>query len=230
MRRALFFKALALAIGCLLSPIGSWLFAQPQTERLLQEISRARLESTVTALASAGGLASRVTFTAGNDSAAIWIRQRLEELPLDSVWADTFHASAAYPSYRARPLVNLLALLRGDREPDAVVVLGAHYDCSGSHESGWATNWQSLVAPGADDNATGVAIILEVARVLSEAGFRPAIGEDETPWAELLHTCETLGGVEWYVIEYESDKYPALEAIDICLRNLRTIMTASAQV
>jgi sugar phosphate isomerase/epimerase len=58
------------------------------------------------------------------------------------------------------------------------------------------------------------------------AGFRPAIGEDQTPWPELLRTCESVGGAEWYVIEYESDKYPPMEAIDICLRNLRRIMAA----
>lgn len=56
------------------------------------------------------------------------------------------------------------------------------------------------------------------------AGFRPAIGEDETPWPDLLEACETVGGVEWYVIEYESDKYPAMEAVDICLQNLKTII------
>lgn len=54
-------------------------------------------------------------------------------------------------------------------------------------------------------------------------GFKPAIGEDETPWAELLSVCETVGGVEWYVIEYESDKYPPMEAVDICLRGLKGI-------
>jgi len=56
------------------------------------------------------------------------------------------------------------------------------------------------------------------------AGFRPAIGEDETPWPELLRTCETRGGVQWYVVEYESDKYPPMQAIEICWRNLRQIM------
>jgi len=56
------------------------------------------------------------------------------------------------------------------------------------------------------------------------AGFRPAIGEDETPWDELLETCETTGGTEWYIIEYESDKYPPMEAIDICLKGLKAIM------
>ncbi|MGQ9729685.1 MAG: sugar phosphate isomerase/epimerase family protein [Candidatus Zipacnadales bacterium] len=53
------------------------------------------------------------------------------------------------------------------------------------------------------------------------AGFRPAIGEDETPWQELLQTCETIGGTEWYIVEYESDKYPPLEAIEICLKALK---------
>jgi len=56
------------------------------------------------------------------------------------------------------------------------------------------------------------------------AGFGPAIGEDETPWAELLEACETVGGTEWYIVEYESDKYPPMEAVDICLRNLRNMM------
>ena len=56
------------------------------------------------------------------------------------------------------------------------------------------------------------------------AGFKPIIGEDETPWPELLQTCESVGGVEWYVIEYESDKYPPMEAVDLCLQGLRRIM------
>lgn len=56
-------------------------------------------------------------------------------------------------------------------------------------------------------------------------GFKPAIGEDETPWTELLETCESVGGVEWYVIEYESDRYPPMEAIDRCLAGLRQIIS-----
>ena len=52
-------------------------------------------------------------------------------------------------------------------------------------------------------------------------GFRPCIGEDETPWEELLTLCETSGGTKWYIVEYESDKYPPMEAIDLCLQALR---------
>ncbi|KAK6819653.1 hypothetical protein PG995_011051 [Apiospora arundinis] len=47
-----------------------------------------------------------------------------------------------------------------------VVVVSAHYDSIGSTTSGRA--------PGADDNASGVVVILEALRVLAEAKFKPA--------------------------------------------------------
>jgi len=55
------------------------------------------------------------------------------------------------------------------------------------------------------------------------AGFRPLIGEDETDWAALFEACETVGGTEWYIIEYESDAYPPLEAVDRCLQAMRAL-------
>lgn len=48
---------------------------------------------------------------------------------------------------------NVVATLPGATEPDAQYILGAHYD--------------SLQTPGASDDATGVAALLEAARVLS---------------------------------------------------------------
>ena len=54
-------------------------------------------------------------------------------------------------------------------------------------------------------------------------GFRPAIGDDDTPWEEVFHLCETTGGTEWYIVEYESDAYPPLEAVRRCLEGLRAL-------
>ncbi len=54
-----------------------------------------------------------------------------------------------------------------------------------------------------------------------EAATRPAIGEDEIPWADFFDACESAGGVEWYIVEYESDAYPPLEAVRRCLQALR---------
>ncbi|NUP98938.1 MAG: sugar phosphate isomerase/epimerase [Armatimonadetes bacterium] len=52
-------------------------------------------------------------------------------------------------------------------------------------------------------------------------GFKPLIGDDEIPWAEVFGCCETVGGTKWYIVEYESDLHPPLEAVDKCLQNLR---------
>jgi sugar phosphate isomerase/epimerase len=57
----------------------------------------------------------------------------------------------------------------------------------------------------------------------AHAGFQPIIGADETPWDEVFRACETVGGTQWYIVEYESDAYPPLEAVDRCLQALRAM-------
>ena len=54
-------------------------------------------------------------------------------------------------------------------------------------------------------------------------GFRPVIGDDDTPWDRVFELCETTGGTEWYIVEYESDAYPPLEAVALCLKNLKAM-------
>ncbi|MCL5746258.1 MAG: M28 family metallopeptidase [Acidobacteria bacterium] len=57
--------------------------------------------------------------------------------------------------------VNVVAKLKGKRYPDQMYILGAHYD--------------SAATPGADDNASGVAGLLEAARVLAGHQFEYTI-------------------------------------------------------
>lgn len=47
-----------------------------------------------------------------------------------------------------------------------------------------------------------------------------AIGEDELPWSEILEWCETQGGTDWYIVEYEADRYAGLDGIYQCLLGL----------
>lgn len=54
-------------------------------------------------------------------------------------------------------------------------------------------------------------------------GFKPLIGDDDVPWADVFSICESTGGTKWYIVEYESDKYPPLEAVERCLKNLRAM-------
>jgi hypothetical protein len=59
-------------------------------------------------------------------------------------------------------LVNLLATRRGTRRPWELIELGAHYDSVPG-------------SPGADDNASGVAALLEVARILADVPLQRSV-------------------------------------------------------
>ena len=63
----------------------------------------------------------------------------------------------------------------------------------------------------------------EKAKEDRHAGFRPVIGDDTLPWADIFRLCETVGATEWYIVEYESDAYPPLEAVDRCLKALKAM-------
>lgn len=55
-----------------------------------------------------------------------------------------------------QPVVNLIVERRGSVRPEEIVVVGAHYDSAPG-------------TPGANDNGTGVALLLEMARALEDA-------------------------------------------------------------
>lgn len=56
-----------------------------------------------------------------------------------------------------------------------------------------------------------------------DAAFRPIIGQDDVAWEEFFYACETVGGTQWYIVEYESDAYPPLEAVARCINALRAM-------
>ncbi len=62
---------------------------------------------------------------------------------------------------------NLAARVLGTGAVSGVFLITAHFDATASRTPGWAGNWRTWPAPGADDNATGVAALMEAARVLS---------------------------------------------------------------
>jgi hypothetical protein len=62
---------------------------------------------------------------------------------------------------------DLIARLPGNGTVSGVFLVTAHFDAIGLRTPGWTANWRTWAAPGADDNATGVATVLEAARALS---------------------------------------------------------------
>ncbi|MCK4351387.1 MAG: M20/M25/M40 family metallo-hydrolase, partial [Candidatus Krumholzibacteria bacterium] len=58
------------------------------------------------------------------------------------------------------------ARLGGTGALEGIFLITAHYDAIASRDEGWFDSWRSHPAPGANDNGTGVAALLELARLL----------------------------------------------------------------
>ena len=94
---------------------------------------------------------------------ATWIRDQWQGLAQgrDDVTAELYdHAGFAQSS--------VILTMEGTTLPNEVIVLGGHLDSIASGSSN-----PNFLAPGADDNASGIAVLTEVIRVAMDAGFRP---------------------------------------------------------
>ncbi|MEM9453096.1 MAG: M20/M25/M40 family metallo-hydrolase [Myxococcota bacterium] len=71
---------------------------------------------------------------------------------------------------------NVLAMLPGHEHPEQIVILGAHYDHIGTTTEGRMCRPRNgdEICNGADDNASGTAMVLEIAQSYAAAGYRPA--------------------------------------------------------
>jgi leucyl aminopeptidase len=69
-----------------------------------------------------------------------------------------------HPSW---PQASIVMTIEGSVKSDEIVVLGGHADSISGFWGGGSR------APGADDNASGIATITEVIRILMETGFKP---------------------------------------------------------
>ncbi|MBI4615383.1 MAG: M28 family peptidase [Planctomycetes bacterium] len=121
------------------------------------------------------------------------IREAFRAVGLEPAGADGGFDQAVRMDPGPKEGTNLLGILRAPAPVDEHVVLGAHYDHLGIDlESG-------LPFHGADDNASGVAALLEVARVLSaDAGFRARMRRDIVFAAFDLEE-QGLSGSRYYV-------------------------------
>ncbi len=61
-----------------------------------------------------------------------------------------------------RPIRNIVATIPGTTHPEKKIVLTAHYDSMVGYRK------VDKIAPGAEDNASGVAVLLEIARILQQ--------------------------------------------------------------
>lgn len=144
-----------------------------------------RIANDIRYLAS-DSLGGRLTGSPGNDSAAAYIERRFQELHLqpggdDGGWLQHWTVGSTVATREAgvadRRTENVVGILRG-RGPLAGqdIVIGAHFDHLGSGPFASTATGDSahLIHHGADDNASGTAAVMEIARLLATARDRPA--------------------------------------------------------
>lgn len=132
-----------------------------QGARVRQLLALVKEEPIVAAVAKLSSYRNRYYTSATGVDASKWLQREwakfAENRPDISV-APFKHAAFAQES--------VILTMRGAVEPEKVVVIGGHLDCV----AGSGAN----PAPGADDNASGVAVTQEIIRTLVEGGYRPA--------------------------------------------------------
>jgi hypothetical protein len=126
---------------------------------VLERIDPAKLNDHMVALASFG---SRDVRNPNHAKAVAYLKEQLVAIPGVVVQS---HRAA----YSGVPLENILAIidpLTPTAPSSGWVMICAHYDSISNRSPGW--NPATTTAPGADDNGTGTAALLEYARVLSQ--------------------------------------------------------------
>ncbi len=154
----------------------------PQITAALKDVSAARLRATVQKLVSFG---NRNTLSANDPAlgaagkgvlaARDWIRSEFERYSQEcggclEVRVDTFTKEPAERVPAATEISNVYAVLRGSADAERIYVVSGHYD---SRNSDFLDIQHP--APGANDDASGTAVSLECARVLSKHKFPATI-------------------------------------------------------
>jgi len=179
----------------------------PAVQKLVDGINQNVLEETVVTVAA---FHTRNSFAAATTSTvAPYLRSSLAGLGCQSVRLATFRSGYA---------PNILCELPGTDTSLPMVYVGAHYD-----SRGFNTNSATERAPGADDNGSGTAGVLEILRVITSnrATFRRTIsfalwageeqglvGSDEEAYRLRNLGVQILAYVNLDMIGYPSPSYP----------------------
>ncbi|NOT47775.1 MAG: M20/M25/M40 family metallo-hydrolase [Acidobacteria bacterium] len=154
----------------------------PDIMKMIKEVSAKRIEADIRKLVSFGTrntLSEQDSPTRGVGAARDWIFGEFQKMSADcgnclAVEKQTFLQPANPPPRGRIPeptnLTNVIAVLKGTTDPDRVYVVSGHYDsmCTSPTDA-------KCDAPGANDDASGTAAVMELARVMSKRKFDATI-------------------------------------------------------
>ena len=213
------FSIVFLAAVCVAVPAASAAetVVNPQVKKIVDEVSEDRIRAIIAKLVSFGTrnlMSSQDDPERGIGAARKWIFAQFQSYsPRLQVRYDQWKVKKTGRMFRDVDLYNVVAVLPGKTNPDAMILISGHYDSlnlgtpvnrgQGGANAGGAQgseqasaigerrpqiDWSKLVdlpAPGACDDGSGTAAVMELARVMSQYEFNKTLvfvafaGEEE---------------------------------------------------
>ncbi len=159
-----FALAALLAIIAIGTPAnGVALASVDDSKELLDDVSGANFVGTIGDLEAFN---TRAYYASAGWNSSIYVHERLAELGL---WV--YYQDLDVSGFQVR---NVVAVKNGSDPAEPQYLFGAHYDSANKETTNYSQG-ETLAAPGADDDASGVAAVLEIARVLESATFTNTI-------------------------------------------------------
>lgn len=150
----------------------------PEIQKMIKEVSAKNIEASIRKLVSFGTrntLSEQDNPTRGIGAARDWIFSEFERFNKDCggcmvVEKQSFTQPKANRVPEPTILTNVVATLKGTSDPERFYVVSGHYDsmCSSPTDA-------KCDAPGANDDASGTAAVIELARVMSKRKFDATI-------------------------------------------------------
>ncbi|MEQ1607281.1 MAG: M28 family metallopeptidase [Pyrinomonadaceae bacterium] len=150
----------------------------PEIQRMLKEVSAKNIEATIRKLVSFGTrntLSDQNSKERGIGAARDWILSEFRKISVECGMCldpqmQTFLQPKAARVPEPTNLSNVFAVQTGTTDPSRIYVVSGHYDsmCSSPTDA-------KCDAPGANDDASGTAVSIELARVMSKRKFDATI-------------------------------------------------------
>ncbi len=148
---------------------------KPQITKIVQQISAQRIDGYVRKLVSfhtRHTMSETQSDTVGIGAARRWIKAELERCSAGQldVQFDSYVEAGGRRISKPTEIVNVVATLKGKTDPGRYYVVSGHYDSRATDVMD-ATSF----APGANDDASGTAAVMEMACVMAQHRFDASI-------------------------------------------------------
>ena len=172
-----FSKSALFALAVAVAPVAAKAADHPLLHEISGQVSAERLRETIARLVAFGTrhtLSDTASETRGIGAARRWVKGRFEAISADCggclaiATPSQIVTGARVP--KPTEVMDVLAIQKGTEDPDRVVLIAGHLDSRVTDILNSTSD-----APGANDDGSGTAAVMEAARVLSKHRFRATI-------------------------------------------------------